>query len=414
MISNRDDRAAGDIIPPLPKVNSLQALTRLRAKRGCEWSTFAFVLNRDMIKEDGSLDELHAVVFPLGSFDNEDRAEEHAKNVISITGHPGVIAAKYGTPVPLTTKFNPQVVTEVKVDMKGRLMKLESDQYERENEEFERRVKQERDIIKEAEDETDPDNIEHFKRQCFLAIKNRAAYQQHKREADMAWENYKIREANVRIHYAKHPEHEEHWLQYLRAKLIERGEMNLYMSLEAAYKEIKNELLGITDETDSVSDTESNTESCVNNNLSSEQSNYRSDNIICECPNNVCLGLDTSGQNNLQSETLDDSSSLSLVSSLTSDDSDCQGGICMATSTKTECPSNQPDNVICENGICRVVKSVSLTEQNVSSSSTDNGDELMPAENIINKQHQTEKCTTVNNGNTWYVDESDDETSLKA
>ena len=99
MASRDDNRAGGDTVPPPRRVNSLQSIMKLRPTIGSEWSTLAFVLNRDMIKPDGSLDELHAVVFPLGSFSDREKAEEHAKNVIAITGHPGVIAACYGAPL---------------------------------------------------------------------------------------------------------------------------------------------------------------------------------------------------------------------------------------------------------------------------------------------------------------------------
>jgi hypothetical protein len=240
-----DNRAAGDIIPPLPKVNSLQALMRLRPKKTHKFCVFAFVLNKDMINKDGSLDDFYGYVFPLGSFDDKHKAEEHAKNIIAITGHPAVVSSKYATPVPLSSKFDPKTVTEVPVDIKGRLIKLESEQYKQEKEYYETRVKKERELLEEAEEETNLDSIEHFKRQCYLAIKNRAAYIHSKKEADNAWDNYKKREAAVRDHYAQHPEHEADWLPYLKDKLTERGELPLYSSLEAAYKELRPELLGL-------------------------------------------------------------------------------------------------------------------------------------------------------------------------
>jgi hypothetical protein len=243
-------RAASDIVPPPSKVNSLQALTRLRPKTGVEWSTFAFVLNRDMIKPDGTLDELHAVVFPLGSFDSEEKADEHAKNVMEITKHPAVVSAHYGTPVPLKVKFDPKVVKEVDFDMKGKIIELESAQYKREREDYEKRAKLERDVMKEAEEETDVNNIEHFKRQCYLAIKNRASFQMYRKQADSAWENYKKRELAVREHFVRHPQHEKEWLPYLKEKLTERGELELYYGMEAAYKEIRSELLGLVESDD--------------------------------------------------------------------------------------------------------------------------------------------------------------------
>lgn len=318
MTSRKDDRAGGDTIPPLPKVNSLQALMRLRPKRGCEWCTFAFVLNRDMIRSDGSLDDLHAMVFPLGAFDSEERAEEHAKNIISITGHPAVVAAKYGAPVPLTLKFDTKVITEVPVDLKGRIIELESDQYKREREEYERRVQREREIMKEQEDEIDPDNIEHFKRQAYLAIKNRANYQHHSRETDSAWDMYKKREAAVRDHYVRHPEHERDWLPYLKEKLTERGEMSLYFSMEAAYKEIRDELLGLIPEDNVISEPEVIIPDSKPENSISE---IKLEEPINNCPGGVCLPPNTA------------------ICDWGTDD--CDGGICLAvTSTKETCIEN--------------------------------------------------------------------------
>ena len=244
-MSAKNNVIGSETVPPPKRVNSLQAITRLRPKKGSEWCTFAFVLNRDMIKEDGTLDELHAVVFPLGGFSERHQADEHAKNVIAITGHPAVISAQYGTPVKLTTKFDPEVVTEVTLS-NGKIIELESAQYKRETEEYENRVKQERELVKEAEDETDKDNIEHFKRQCYLAIKNRSTYEVASKQAEEAWKNYKKREEAVRDHFTRHPEHEKEWLPYLKQKLAERGEMKLYSGIEAAYSEIRDELLGFT------------------------------------------------------------------------------------------------------------------------------------------------------------------------
>lgn len=292
-MNRSDKRVASDVVPPMPKVNSLQALSKLRPKLGQYWCVSAFVLNRDMIKEDGTLDDLHAMMWSFGTFDerDKDKADEHAKNIIAITGHPCVIVHRYGTPVPLTLKFDPQTVTEVSVDMKGRIIELESAKYKQEREEYEKRVTLERDIMKEAEEETDPSNIEHFKRQCYLAIKNRANFQVHSREADAAWQNYKKREMAVRDHFAKYPQHEAQWLPYLKQKLTERGELDLYRSMETAYHEIRDELLGLVDADD-----------------------------------------------------VTPSAKLPKLPSQPSSD-DCFGGVCIA-----------PNQVECSNGICRIIK----------------------------------------------------------
>ena len=237
------NKVIGSDTAPKPALQSLQKLIQLRPKTGNEYGVFAFVLNREMITENGSLDDLHGMVFMLGSFETEKLAEEHAKNVISITGHPGVIVAKYAAAVPLTNKFDPKIVTQVPIDPSGRIVELESAQYKKEKEIYEKRVKLEKELVNEAEEETDPDSIEHFKRQAYLAVKNYATVQFHTQQAKEALENYNKRKALVVDHYKRHPEHEEKWLPILEEKLIRRGEESLFHQLKSGYEEIRTELL---------------------------------------------------------------------------------------------------------------------------------------------------------------------------
>ena len=230
--------------PTLVKRDSLQALARLKGPQGNDWCVLAYVLNHDIIDKDGKVDDFRGVVFPLGSFDDQERAERHAKGIIELTGHAGVIVARYARPVPLTVKFDSKAVVEVPVDSKGKLVQLETAQYKYENEEYERRVKREKELTKEAEEETDRNSIEHFKRHCYLAIKDRAALEYHKKQMAEMQLNYDKHQAAIREHYTRHPEHEEQWLPYMKKKLLERGEEPLYINLENGYAKLRDELLG--------------------------------------------------------------------------------------------------------------------------------------------------------------------------
>jgi hypothetical protein len=239
---------AADHYNPPPKIASLQALTRLRPPRGQEWQVFAFVLNRDMIKEDGTLDDLYALLFPLGSFGESEEAFKHARKTIEITGHNAVIAGPYGSAIKLSSAFDPDHLEEVVLNEKGKLVEFEQAEYDHMKEEYERRTKIEREVAEEAEKETDPDELEHFKRQAYLAIKNLSKWKHLQRETETAQKNFEKRRDLVRDHYRRHPEHEAQWLPYLKDKLIERGENALYQSLEAAYQEIREDLLGLVEE----------------------------------------------------------------------------------------------------------------------------------------------------------------------
>ena len=230
--------------PALVKRNTLQALARLRGPQGNDWCVFAFVLNHDVLDKDGKVDDFRGMVFLLGSFGEQAQAERHAKGIIELTGHTGVIVSRYAHPVPLTLKFDGKAVVEVPVDNKGKLVELETAQYKYEHEEYERRVKREKELTKEAEEETDRNSIEHFKRHCYLAIKNRAAIEYHKKQLSEMQANYEKHQAAIREHYTRHPEHEEQWLPHMKKKLLERGEEALYVNLENGYNKLRDELLG--------------------------------------------------------------------------------------------------------------------------------------------------------------------------
>jgi hypothetical protein len=236
---------AGDVIPPPKKINSLQAIMKLKPIRDSEWCVYAYVLNRDLLHEDGTLDDLRAMIFPLGSFKKREKAEAHAKYVIETTGHPAVVVAKYGVPIAISENFTGNTVEKVTVDEKGKIMQLEDEEYRKTREEYEAKIKRDRELEVEAEQETDPDSIEHFKRQCYLAIKNKAVHAVKAHETKEALEQYEIRKEKVRDHYVRYPEHEQDWLPYLKEKLEERGEGELYRKIELGYKDLRSELLGL-------------------------------------------------------------------------------------------------------------------------------------------------------------------------
>lgn len=235
-------------IEPPRRLDNLRAITRLPPVKNCTWGVMAFVLNEDLVQADGTVDPLRAMVFHLGSFRTKEEARNHAINIIAVTGHPGVVIGQYGSGVELTTEFDTKNVEQVYVDPSGKLMKLQQQQYQHDKEVFEKRAALEKDLVTEAEAETDPDSIEHFKRQAFLAIKNQSKVKFLEKELAHAKTMYAEREAAVRDHYQRHPEHEEQWLPYLKAKLLERGESKMYGGLEQGYQEIREQLLGLTDE----------------------------------------------------------------------------------------------------------------------------------------------------------------------
>jgi hypothetical protein len=234
----------GGTVARIPKKNSLQALVKLKPNSGQEYNVLAYVLNRDMIKPDGTLDDIHGIVFPLGSFSSKEKAEDHAKTIIESTGHPAVVVAGYGYPVRLTPNLDSATTVDVPVDIKGKLINMEDAQFNMEKATLEKKIKLEKELLEEAERETNPSDIEHYKRQWYLAIKNHATYLAHKKIMEEAQSNYQKRVKAIQDHYTKYPDHDTKIMNYLKEKLVERGEGDLYDSLEVAYNELHPTVIG--------------------------------------------------------------------------------------------------------------------------------------------------------------------------
>lgn len=223
----------------------LSALCRLQARENSKYCTFAYVLNKDLQNDpEGSTvprkpDNFYGLIFPLGSSNDLQKEEDYARKVIDITGHPRVTVAKFGCPVKLTLEPEQKTVVEVEYDKVEELQKKENLEDKRK---YENRIKAEKELEKEIEEEGDVDNIEHFKRNAYLAVKHMSVYKQKLQEAEEALNNYQKRKEVLRDHYKRIPEHEEQWLPYLKNKLEGRGEQQLYQSVETGYNLIKEDL----------------------------------------------------------------------------------------------------------------------------------------------------------------------------
>ncbi len=108
---------ASEEIPKPTIMHTMQNIMRLPIERGSDWNVYAYAVNKDIVNE-GKVDDLRAVVFPLGSFYDEKQAEKHALDCMEKTGHPHIIVSRYGYPVKITAKPDPTIVQTVNVDIK--------------------------------------------------------------------------------------------------------------------------------------------------------------------------------------------------------------------------------------------------------------------------------------------------------
>lgn len=231
--------------PIVNTVESLQKVLKLSATNGDNWCIFAHVINSNIVDKDGKVDDFRGAIIPLGSYGDRIAAEKQAKKIIEDTGYPGITVARYATFIPLSVTPNPETITTVPVDIHGKVMKIEKERSARENQLYEQQQKYQESLEKESQDETDPTNIEHFKRNCYLAIKNWVKYQNSKKESEQALVEYTHRRDKVRDHYKRLPDHETEWLPYFKAKLEGRNEISLYGPIEATYLQIRKDLLDL-------------------------------------------------------------------------------------------------------------------------------------------------------------------------
>lgn len=232
-------------LPPPSKVEGLQAITRLKPIKKSQYCVYTYALNKDIVNSDGKVDDFRGMFFILGCFGSKTKAEEHVKELMLTTKHEQFYISEYGKPIRIETETNTDNISRIHIDTDNKIKELESEQYKKDREIYEKRIKLCNDVSKEAEEECNPDHIEHFKRQCYLAIKNRSIYEGYKNEYDTSFANYEKRKDLVRDHYKRHPEHEQQWLPYLKEKLTERGELMLYNTIESGYEKYRSDLLGL-------------------------------------------------------------------------------------------------------------------------------------------------------------------------
>ncbi|HSW76364.1 MAG TPA: hypothetical protein VLG50_04940 [Candidatus Saccharimonadales bacterium] len=224
-------------------LHTMQKIIQLPIEHGVAWSVFAYAVNKDIINEHGQVDDLRAIIFPLGSFNTQQLAQQHVKKVMEETGHSYFIVSRYGLAVPITVKHDQDVIIDVPVDLQGKVIEMENEEFKHQKELFDKRQKLEKELMDECENELNVDHPEHFKRHAFVALKHYTDYLKHKQECEKSFELFTTRQQALQAHFTSHPEHERDFLDFYKNKLMARGEEQLYLSIEQAYKQYRDVLL---------------------------------------------------------------------------------------------------------------------------------------------------------------------------
>ena len=231
------DYATPSIIP------SLRNLMNLPIEKESKWGVYAYAINNDIIDEQGNIDDMRAILFHLGSFSTKIDADKHVKYIIEMTGHNAIFISKYGMPVPITSKPNEHVTEHVTVDMQGKIMTLETQEYKKQKETYEKKIKYEQELMKEIEDEANPNTLEYYKRLIYIAIKHHLLYSELSKNANESLAIYEKKRILIKDVLIKHPEFEEQFLPFFKEKLLSRGEEELYFRISNAYLALKTQLL---------------------------------------------------------------------------------------------------------------------------------------------------------------------------
>lgn len=230
---------AAELAPRPTIVESMQNIMKLPVERGNDWNVYAYTINKDIIHE-GKVDDLRAVVFPLGSFYDKDQAEKHAKHIMVQTKHPHIVVGRYGLPIKITTNPDTDIVETVTMDLKGKIMKMESDEHRDQMIAYEKKLQYEKDLMKETELEMSVNDLEHYKRYAYLCVKNYTVYLELKKKSEEMFNEFEKNQKILKQHLLAHPEHEEAFLPYFKEKLLSRGEEELYLRIEYAYNKYKD------------------------------------------------------------------------------------------------------------------------------------------------------------------------------
>ena len=227
------------MIPAPTPTNSLQRIMMLSPPMQAVWNVMAYAIPVD------ADDTMKSVVFLLGSFPTELLANEHAKHVIEQTGHSKVIVSKYGMPVPLSTTVDPTTIIEVPVDLNNKLIHMEQQDYEEQKQRFDKRQTVEQELLLEIQNEDDTHHMEHYKHNMYLTLKHYDTYLQYREKSNHMFQLYKQRKQKTMTHYHAHPEHDQHFLDFLQPKLVARDEATLFEWIKNNYHKHRKMILNI-------------------------------------------------------------------------------------------------------------------------------------------------------------------------
>lgn len=239
--------AASLVTPRRQLINSYLALTKTKIPRGQEYIVVAYFL----VESPG---EVYGMWIGLGCYPTQEKAKSVVEFLIQTTGHKAIISAKTGHWWELTTNTQPDRVTYVPTNLDGKLIQQNHSDLEREGKQIEARRQYEDELLQEQQREKDPNTIDHYIHNWYVAVRNRATVEFHEQKLKEAQANYDARVTAIQDQYARQPDMEDRWLNEVKDRLSRRGEIKVYEALERGARDLKDTVFRnkVTRRTDSV------------------------------------------------------------------------------------------------------------------------------------------------------------------
>lgn len=219
-------------------INSFRLIAKKSAIVGQEFCVIAYFLTNEISKE-GS----HGMWFLVGVYNRAELAIKEAEKIIKDTGLRSIYAMKTCDWQEINDKFEPDRIKLVPVGRDEKLKKQHLKEYEDKVNEFKKEEEIAKEIDEEQERELQPDQIEYYNRQWFLAIKNKAMVENLKIKLNEVSKSLDTRIENIKKVYQENPQFEDQWLNVLGEKLPKRGEQHILDALIKGHEEMLPSIL---------------------------------------------------------------------------------------------------------------------------------------------------------------------------
>lgn len=247
------------------RINSYEALMKLKPPQGQGFAVYTYVLNEDLIpkseekrsketnKSEGNegrevpsetkeidLSEVkkepinYGLLIQLGVYPTINEAQKRVNEIISITGHETIFCAKLGMFTELSPKPINRTVITLSEGVTQSLKEIRREELEKEK----KRKEIAEEMEKERQDEQDPTNLEYLRLNLYMAIRAHSSIKSYKSKMEELKISYKERIGNIKEFISKIPEGLENFLPMIKAKLERRGEISLFESISSGFKEL--------------------------------------------------------------------------------------------------------------------------------------------------------------------------------